>query len=359
MFRVNGPWRRMLMDVTTAVTDDQAAQAVQVARLYYHQGLTTDAIARELGLSRPKVSRLLTMARRTGLVEIRIHDPQAHPQSLEVQLQTRYPFLHAHVVGVPVNSTEDAWLDRVAVATASVLSSVVRPGQTVGLAWGNTLDAVSRVLQPRRLSNLEFVQLNGSASAVDFTGGFITDTITRFSRAYGGRAHLFPIPTFFDDPATKEAMWRERSVQHVLQLQAQADVLLYSVGSRQAHRPSHVYVSGILDSQDLSRLDAEGVVGDIATVFYRADGSYDMVSLNARASGPDLRLMKQAPHAICVASGMGKVEALRAALLGRLMNTLITDENTARALLQQDPTEDGPALPGANPPEERRSRSRG
>lgn len=331
--------------MTEAVTDDQAAQAVQVARLYYHQGLTTDAIARELGLSRPKVSRLLTLARRTGLVEIRIHDPQAHPQSLEAQLQARYPFLRAHVVGVPAGSTEDTWLERVAVATASLLGSVLRPGQTVGLAWGNTLDAVSRALQPRRLSNLDFVQLNGSASAMDFTGGFITDTITRFARSYGGHAHIFPIPTFFDDPATKQAMWRERSVRHVLDLQTRAEVLLYSVGSRQAHRPSHVYVSGTLEPGDLAQLDAERVVGDIATVFYQADGSYDSVSLNARASGPDLSLMQQAPHAICVASGLGKVEALRAALVGRLMNTLITDENTARALLLPGPPDEGHAAP--------------
>ncbi|GAA5512791.1 deoxyribonucleoside regulator [Deinococcus carri] len=323
----------MLSAVTDAVTDDQAAQAVQVARLYYHQGLTTDAIARELNLSRPKVSRLLTLARRTGLVEIRIHDPQAHPQSLEARLQARYPFLRAHVVSVPAGSPEDAWLERVAIATASLLGSVLRPGQTVGLAWGNTLDAVSRALQPRRISNLDFVQLNGSASALDFMSGFVTDTITRFARNYAGRAHLFPVPTFFDDPATKRAMWRERSVRHVLDLQARADVLLYSVGSREAHHPSHVYVSGALDPADLAQLDAEGVVGDIATVFYRADGSYGAIPLNERASGPPLSLMQQAPHAICVASGRGKVAALRAALAGRLMNTLITDEMTARALL--------------------------
>ena len=55
-------------------------------------------------------------------------------------------------------------------------------------------------------------------------------------------------------------------------------------------------------------------MGDIATVFYRADGSYGAVPLNARASGPSLDLMQVAPHAICIASGLGKVAALRAAL---------------------------------------------
>ncbi|MFD2608829.1 sugar-binding transcriptional regulator [Deinococcus taklimakanensis] len=316
------------------MTDDTEAQAVQIARLYYHLGLTTDAIARELGLSRPKVSRLLTLARRTGLVEIRIHDPHARPQSLEAQLQTLHPGLNVQVVGVPPGSGEAAWLERVAVAAANHLAGVLRPRQVVGLAWGNTMDAVSRALTPRQVTDLEFVQLNGSANALDFMSGFVTDTITRFARNYGARAHLFPVPTFFDDPVTRAAMWRERSVRHVLDLQARADVLLYSVGALDPGGRSHAYVAGHVEESDLAALRGQGVVGDIATVFYRADGSFQDVPLNARSSGPDLELTRRAAHAICVVSGLGKVAALRAALRGGLMNTLIVDEVTARELLR-------------------------
>jgi deoxyribonucleoside regulator len=78
-----------------------------------------------------------------------------------------------------------------------------------------------------------------------------------------------------------------------------------------------------------------GAVGDIATVFFRADGSYDNIPLNARASGPDLSLFQMAKHALCVVSGLGKVAGLRAALKGRLMNELIVDEPTATELLKQ------------------------
>ncbi|ADV66331.1 sugar-binding transcriptional regulator [Deinococcus maricopensis] len=311
------------------------ALAVQVARLYYYQGLTTDAIAQELGLSRPKVSRLLTHARRAGLVEIRIHDPSAHPQALEGDLRSAYPFLTPHVVSVPPGSTEDVWLERVAQHTAQVLSNTLRPRHVVGLAWGNTLAAVSRALTPRSVPDLTFVQLNGSASPLDLMNGFVTDTLQRLARNYDARAYLFPVPTFFDDPHTKAAMWRERSVQHVLELQDRADVLLYSVGSTNARTPSHVYAGAYLDPADLEALQRDGVVGDIATVFFRADGTHANVPMNARASGPDLTLMTRVPHAICVVSGLGKVEALRAALRGRLMNTLVVDEPTARALLQE------------------------
>ena len=67
------------------------ALAVKVARLYHYQGLTTGD-RRELGLSRSKISRLLTHARQAGLIEIRIprclrslgtgaRDPGALPHS--------------------------------------------------------------------------------------------------------------------------------------------------------------------------------------------------------------------------------------------------------------------------------------
>ena len=49
------------------IPKDQSSLAVKVARLYFYQALTTEAIARELGLSRPAVSRLLTFARQSGL----------------------------------------------------------------------------------------------------------------------------------------------------------------------------------------------------------------------------------------------------------------------------------------------------
>lgn len=314
--------------------DQNVVQAVQIARLYYQHGLTTDAIARELGLSRPRVSRLLTLARRTGLVEIRIHDPQDHPQHLESLLRGRWPEVYPQVVSLPPGCTQATRLERVTQAAAHWLSTALRPRMTVGLAWGNTLDAVSRALTPRTVPDTQFVQLNGSASALDFSSGFVTDTLLRFARAFGGRAHLFPVPTFFDDPKTKKAMWQERSVGHILDLQRQADLLVFSLGSVHAATPSHVYTAGYLDEHDLQEVTRQGVVGDIATVFYCQDGQDNGVSLNARSSGPGLDFFRSHPAGVCVVADPGKAEALRAALDGSLMRTLIVDETTARAALE-------------------------
>lgn len=326
--------------------DAQLLQAVQVARLYYQQNLTTDAIAREFGTSRSRISRLLTLARRSGIVDIRIHDPQGHPQLLEARLRERWPTVSPQVVRLPTLPTQELRLERVAQAAAHWLSSVLRPGLVVGIAWGNTVDALSRVLTPRPLGRVQIVQLNGSASADDFSSGFVAGTLTRLAHAVGGQAHLFPVPTFFDDPLTREAMWRERSVRHIVELQRQADVLLYSVGSQHAQLPSHVYTAAYLGEHDLAQLRTEGAVGDIATVFFRADGSWSGLPINARASGPDLALIREHPRGTCVVADPGKAQALRAALCGGLMRTLIVDETTAQAVLDGDPTELGDSRPG-------------
>ena len=48
-----------------------------VARRYYLEDWKQSDIARELGVSRPLVSRMLSEARELGIVEITVHEPGA------------------------------------------------------------------------------------------------------------------------------------------------------------------------------------------------------------------------------------------------------------------------------------------
>jgi len=182
------------------------ALAVKVARLCYYQGFTTERIAQELGLSRPKVSRLRTHARQAGLIEIRVHDPEAQPQEIEQEIQDRFHIPAVKVVTVPVNSDEDEWLRCVATFAAKYLNHLIHSEMVAGLAWGATTDAISRHLTPKRCLHVDIVQLNGSGNVYSMNNFYIGDIYTRFALNYGGRAHLFPVPAFFDRRESKEAM---------------------------------------------------------------------------------------------------------------------------------------------------------
>ena len=122
---------------------------------------------------------------------------------------------------------------------------------------------------------------------------------------FRARAHLFPVPTFFDYPTTKQAMWKEGSIKRILDLQDKADYLLYSIGTVNAGIPSHVYSGGYLSQTDYQELEQHQIAGDIATVFFRKDGSFDRIPINERASGPNLEFFRQ-KHGICVVFWVGK-----------------------------------------------------
>lgn len=311
--------------------------AVRVAKLYYYQRLTTERIAEELRTSRSTVSRLLSWAHEHGLVEIHVHDPAEQPGQIEALLRERHGVHTVRVVAVPESAREADWLERVAADAAGYLNSVIGSDCVVGIAWGTTVRKVSERLKPKPAKNVDFVALNGAGTPQSIDSAFGTDLVLRFAANYGARAHAFPVPAFFDHPETKTALWRERSVRRLLDLQQRADVLLFSIGAFSGEVPSQVHTGGFLEASDRRDLRRDRVVGDIATVFFRADGSWRDVALNARASGPDLDLFRTR-QSICVASGSGKVEGIRAALAGGFVHTLIVDEPTARRVLDDAKT---------------------
>ena len=102
-------------------------------------------------------------------------------------------------------------------------------------------------------------------------------------------------------------------VRRVLDMQRRADIAVFSVGAVAGAVPSHVYSAGYLDDADVRNLHDEGVVGDVCTVFLRADGSWQDVHLNERATGPTPVELQRVPRRVCVVAGDNKVAPLLAA----------------------------------------------
>ncbi len=311
---------------------ERSEQMYVAASMYYVQSDTMESIARQLGVSRSTVSRLLSDARDTGLVQITLSDPSGPRSSLTTEFSRRFG-VTAHIVPVREASHDMHRLDRVARAAGSLVSAAVTDGTTIGVAWGTTLAAVVQYLQARDVSGTTVVQLNGGAnkmtSGIPYAGGILSD----MAEAFGSSIVHFPVPTFFDFAATRAAMWRERSVRSVLDIQAGMDLAVFGVGALTGPVPSHVYSAGYLDHDDLEQLRRAGVVGDVCTVFLREDGSYSDIALNARATGPTPAELQRVPRRICVAAGEAKARPLLAALRAGVATDLVVDDATARAVL--------------------------
>lgn len=307
-------------------------QMLQAASMYYVQGETMDSIARQLKVSRSTVSRMLKQARESGLVRITLATTVAPRSRLEEELAAQFG-VQVHTVQVRDGSPEVHRLERVARAAAQLLGEAVRDDMVLGAAWGTTLAAVVRHLRPHDLRGTTVVQMNGAANATTSGLGHIGLTAQQLAQAFDADFVAFPVPAFFDYAETRQAMWRERSVQHVRALQHRIDLAVFGVGGFAAQVPSHVYSAGYLDPEDLDGLRRQGAVGDVNTVFLREDGSWRDITLNSRASGMTPEEVVRIPRRVCVVAGQAKAAAVLGALRAGVCTDLVLDEDTARAVL--------------------------
>lgn len=303
------------------------------ATMYYLQDMKMETIARHLRTSRSTVSRLLKRARDTGVVEITLRPGHSRAPGLGQEITDRHG-IDAYVVPVPDSAGDPERLEQVAITTARLLARWFDSDMVLGIAWGTTLAAISRHLPHKPTRGCAVVQLNGAANTRTSGVSYAGDLITGFGTAFDAHVHHFPVPAFFDYAETREAMWRERSVRRVLDFQARTDIALFSVGALTGGVPSHVYSAGYLEREDVELLDAEGVVGDVCTVFLRPDGTYRDIPLNARATGPSPAELRRIPRRLCAVAGDNKVGPLRAALAAGVVTDLVVDEVTAARLVE-------------------------
>lgn len=307
--------------------------ATTAAELYYLQDWNMEDIGKKLSVSRSTVSRLLQTAREKGIVEFRINRPSDRSNKLADQIKARFSVL-AHVIEVPENSTADERLETVGSETAKKLGNYFRPGITIGLAWGSTISSVSRHMHYFPVSGSTVVQLNGAGNDHSTGLSYSGEILNQFGKNLGANVIHFPVPAFFDDPAAKQVMWKERSTKRILDIQSRIDLAIFGLGRIDAEVPSQVYAAGYLGTNEIDSLNSEQVVGDIATVFFRGDGSWNDIALNERSSGPGLDQLRKASKRVCVTSGIAKIEALKGALAGGFITDLFIDDLTAEKLLE-------------------------
>lgn len=311
----------------------------RVATLYHLGDETMESIAQRQQVSRSTVSRQLKLARERGIVRISV-DTGRTDQGLGGRIAQRFG-VTAHVVPVRDTTGDSRLLQQVCRYAGRLLSDWFADDMILGVAWGTTMSALMDHLVPKPTHGSTIVQLNGAVHASSTEIRSMSDLLGRACDAFDARPQFFPVPAFFDDPATRAALWRERSIAAVVELQQRCDIAVFGVGSW-IGEVSQVYAGGYLDPADLEALRDAGAVGDICTTFLRLDGSWADLSINARGSGPDLTTLARLPRRVCVVAGQGRVPGTIGALHAGVITDLVIDEHTAEALLAFDPRQVSP-----------------
>ena len=156
----------------------------------------------------------------------------------------------------------------------------------------------------------------------------------KMARKLGASSYNIWAPAIAQTKERAEVFKSEPWIKEVLDIGLRADVILISIG--EASESASLFKMGYLSPDDLHRLIGKGAVGDILCRYFDADGRVIQDDVHDRVIGIPMDVFGDDRKLIIgVAGGTGKVAAIRAAVRRKYINVLITDEDTAYALLER------------------------
>jgi len=314
-----------------APTESEKSRLDDAARagwLYFIAGHTQDEIAKMLQVSRASAQRLVSLCLAERLITFRLEHPIAACMELASRLQERFHLSHCEVV--PTDPAAPLSTAGIAERCANILEATLRSETPVIVALGTgraVRAAVERVSQIDR-PNHQIVSLVGNISA-DGSASFF-DTVGRLADRTGARHYPMPLPFLMSSEDERNRMVRIDPIAKVKAVAAKADLRLIGIG--QMDQKAQVHVDGFVTREELFEMMRLGAVGEITGWAYDAKGKLIKGGTNRRLTSIPPQMPAQTAT-IAAAIGQAKVPAIRAALAGHLINGLITDEATARAVL--------------------------
>jgi DNA-binding transcriptional regulator LsrR (DeoR family) len=310
----------------------------KVSYLYYLRELKQRQIADRLGLSRPKVSRLLKQAREAGIVQISVQVPEDNYVELESELEQRFGLEKVVITssgGAPGTADNDILLkNKIGAAAASYLRRTVKDGDVLGVTWGTTLQAMMRSLHPVEASDAHVVQTLGGVGPPE-AEAHAAELSRRLAQRLGARLTTIPAPGIVERPEVKDVLFSDRHIQAAWERFPDITTAYVGIGALDTN-PIFEDDPNV-SQQDYDALSAKGAVGDIALRFFNADGKPVETPFNNRLIGITLEQLTQADRVVGVAGGPRKHDAIRGALRGGLVDVLVTNRGVATQLVEHAP----------------------
>lgn len=307
---------------------DEAARA---GWLYYVAGMTQDQIAAELGVSRQRAQRLVSRAMAEGLIHVRLNHRIGACLDLEAALRDRFGLDRVRV-SPGLGAGADP-IRAIAPAAAAELERFLRMPEPLVVALGTgralrgMVDAMVEIDAPqhRLVSLIGNIAPDGSAS--------FFDVVMRIADKVRAPHYPMPVPVISPTPEENAAFHALAPVQKVVALAEAADVVFVGVGQMSNDAP--LLADGFVSRQELDEMQAAGASGEVAGWVFDSQGRYLDFGTNRRTGGVRVAPGLARPS-IGIAAGASKVPAIHAAIRSRIINGLVTDEPTARSLLQHN-----------------------
>lgn len=318
---------------------DQLRMMTKVAHLYHTRGIVQSEIAKTLGLSQARVSRLLAAAEEAKIVRTIIVPPPGLNSDLEQDLERVFGLLEVHVVDASGQGNEERALT-LGRALANVFEILPIEDKVIGhTSWSFSMRSFVNVLT--RFPHAK------AKSVVEMLGGVgqpslqheATSSTERLAQLTDGEPLFLRVPGVVPTLELKEALLKsDPHARLALEALDNLDIALVGLGNCEI-RSERVADGNFFTEEHFAKLRSLGAVGEINLRFIDKNGTPIGSEMDDLVIGVTLEQVKRADRRIGVAGGKNKHEAALAAVRGGWINVLITDEETAEFLLAHGPAD--------------------
>ena len=312
---------------------------IKVAELYYQDGLSQQQIAKKLHTSRTSISRALIQARNEGYVQIRIQYPEQSNLELERKLEEKYGLTEA-LIAVP--AYDQSVEQEISYQAVDYILRVLKKNMILGMTWGRAMHGfVEQLAKDERLRSLSFqnvkvVPFLGTPGVTQVDSWDATTYSNTLATKVGNLLHCasynLSAPMYVDGSKEKEMIEGIEEISKVLQMAENADIALIGIGSMQ--KDSSILKAGIRTEEEYTELIQKGAVGEIVGRIYDKEGQVVDEDLRRKMIGIYTQQIKKIPVRVGISYGKDKVEAIKGAIKGEMINVLVTDATTAEKLME-------------------------
>ncbi len=295
----------------------------EAATLYYEKKHTQQEIAELMNLSRQTVSKLLNDAIKENIVEIKIHNPKNDCIQLEQQICKKFGIDRCVITGVTSKNDVIRKTMTVKAAVEYLLPLLQKGGLKIAMSWGRMIqELIASMPEMSTVGNTVFPLFGATDNQSSY---FSSNELARgMADKISANIKYAWFPYMAESSEERELIKTLSYYKKTQELWDTADIAIMGVGNTEI-----LEVFGRAFGYKEKHAVA---VGDIGTHFFAENGEIiDLYENTLCASAKNLANVKQT---IVIASGNDKVKAIKGALNTKLVNVLVTDEYTAKQILE-------------------------
>lgn len=316
-------------------SSDKNLMLANVALLYYGEGLNQSDIAKRMNVSRATIVNMLRDCRDRGIVEIRVNGDMLSSSSMSRDLCAKYGLKDVYIArsrAPKSKSDRNEALDQVGRVAGMALIDIVSAGDTVGVAWGETIMAMCGAVPRQSFENVTVCQMIGSMVSDRVPAS--EDCTIKIANRLDAQCYTLHSPASLSSAELAAQLRSEPMIASQLGRLKNLDIAVFSIGN--TDHTTHIVSAGIASAAELVQAVQAGAKGIVCCRFIDAGGQQINLPSDERTVAITVAELAAATKKLLVVAGEDRADAVLAAIKGGLVTHLCVDEALAGVLVSEN-----------------------